>query len=291
MAYKVLLKRDTFIDTARGDRPVDFKLYYPADHDLERIPLILWSHGFGGNKDGAAFISRHLAANGYMVLHPTHLGTDSSLWEGKPGHPWDILRNYKVPRADTLHRFHDIPFVLDQFEGWAAEHPEIGSYLDLENIGMSGHSFGALGTQVMAGQLFPDENENLISLADDRLKSFLAYSPVPIGHLYQGEEQKIYSPIDGPILFMTGTEDNSPLDEFDYTHRLVIHDHARADKKFLHVLEGGDHMVYNGTRGKLGDNPMREQHEAEILDHALRFWDATLKNDAASKEHLESLKA
>lgn len=279
MAYKVLLKKDTLIDNARDGRKVDFKLYYPAEHDLQpgSAPLIIWSHGFGGNKDGAAFLSRYLAEQGYFVLHPTHHGTDSSLWEGKPGHPWDILRDYKVPRSASLDRFKDIPFLLDELECWAAQHPEIAQYIDLDNIGMSGHSFGALSTQVMAGQLFPDENEELITLADDRFKAFIAYSPVPIGHLYQGEEQKIYSSIDGPILFMTGTEDNSPLDEFGYEHRLVIHEHARAEEKHIHILQGGDHMVYNGTRGKLADNPLRDQHEAEIKSEALRFWDRYLK--------------
>lgn len=288
MGYKVLLKKGTLIDENRNGRGVDFKLYYPADHGLERIPLIIWSHGFGGNKDGAAFLSRHLAAQGYFVLHPTHHGTDSSIWEGKPGHPWDILREYKVPRADTLHRFNDIPFLLDVLPDWAATHDEIGSFIDFGNIGMSGHSFGALTTQVMAGQKFPDENGDLISMTDDRFKSFIAYSPVPIGHLYQGEEDQIYSPIRGPFFFMTGTQDHSPLEEFGYERRLVIHDLAQADDKYVHILDGGDHMVYNGTRGKLTENPMREQHEADIMKAALQFWDATLKDDAKAKEWLDA---
>ncbi|MCB1838937.1 MAG: hypothetical protein KDI61_01575, partial [Alphaproteobacteria bacterium] len=60
--YKVLMKRGVFTDAARGDREIPFKFYAPVDHDLDRYPLILWSHGFGGNADGAGFISRYLAS-------------------------------------------------------------------------------------------------------------------------------------------------------------------------------------------------------------------------------------
>lgn len=263
----VRLKRGALHDGARDNREVPYKIYYPETE--ESVPVIIWSHGFGGSMDGASFIARHLAGQGYMVFHPTHRGTDSSLWEGRPGHPWDILRDYKVPREDSLHRFKDIPFVVDQLPALAEEH---GIHIDINRLGMSGHSFGALTTQVIAGQLFPDENEELVSMDDDRFKAFIAYSPVPIGHLYHGEEDKIYAPIRGPILFATGTEDHSPLDEFGYERRLKIHELSEAEMKELHILDGGDHMVYNGTRGKLGNNPDRDKHETEILQVTTDFW-------------------
>ena len=112
--YKVLLKRGEFIDLSRDGRSIPYKIYYPVDHSLNKIPVIIWSHGFGGNRDGASFISRFLAAHGYIIIHITHIGTDSSLWEGKPGHAWDILREVKISRETTLNRMHDVPFVLDQ---------------------------------------------------------------------------------------------------------------------------------------------------------------------------------
>ena len=106
---KVLLKKDEFIDAARNDRAVPYKIYYPDLPAGERAPVIIWSHGFGGNRDGAAFLSRYLASYGYVVAHLTHIGTDSSLWEGKDGHPWDILRKTKVSRETTLDRFRPRP--------------------------------------------------------------------------------------------------------------------------------------------------------------------------------------
>ena len=286
--YKVLLKRGEFIDDARGGRAVPFKIYHPSEHDLETMPVIVWSHGFGGNRDGAAFISRYLASYGYTLVHITHDGTDSSLWEGKPGHPWDHLRKASVTRETTLNRFYDVPFVLDNIPGWAEENPEIGQYMDLSHFGMSGHSFGAMTTQVMAGQMFPDETGKLISLREPRISSGILYSPVPIRHLVAEEpEPHIYGPIDIPLLHMTGTDDASPLHDFGFERRLVVHQHSRHPEKYLQILEGGDHMVYNGTRGKLGNNDLREQHEAEIKIAALAFWDAQLKDDDKAREWLE----
>ena len=287
-SYKVLLKRGEFIDEAREGRTVPFKIYHPADYEGDKMPVILWSHGFGGNRDGAAFISRYLSSHGYTLVHMTHHGTDSSLWEGKPGHPWDILKKTSVTRETTLHRMRDVPFVIDQLPGWVSENPEVGQHMDLSRFGMSGHSFGAMTSQVMAGQMFPDENGKLISLREPRITAGILYSPVPIRHLVGEEpEPHIYGPIDIPLLHMTGTEDDSPIEGFGYERRLVVHEYSEHPEKYLQVLEGGDHMIYNGTRGKLGANDLREEHEAQIKTAALAFWDAQLKGDKAARDYLE----
>ena len=248
------------------------------------MPVIFWSHGFGGNANGAAFLSRFLAGQGYTLVHITHHGTDSSLWEGKEGHPWDILRKTSITRGTTLDRFLDVPFVLDQLPQWVKENPDVGRYMDLDNIGMSGHSFGAMTTQVMAGQMFPDESGKLVSMREDRFKAGVLYSPVPIRHLVNEEpEEYIYGPISIPMLHMTGTEDDSPLEGFGYKRRLVVAEHAEGAEQYLLVKNGGDHMVYNGTRGKLGDSDLRELHEEIIKMAALGFWDAQLKDDKKAR--------
>jgi len=279
--YKVLLKKGEFIDNTRDGRIIDYKLYHPSDHDLETMPLIIWSHGFGGNANGAAFLSRFLASQGYTLLHITHHGTDSSLWEGKEGHPWDILRKVKITRETTLDRFKDVPFVLDQLPNWIDENPDIGKFIDLGNVGMSGHSFGAMTTQVMAGQKFPNTDGALIRMFEPRFKAGILYSPVPIRHLLGQDttDTEVYGSIDLPLLHMTGTEDDSPLEGFGYEYRLAVHEHAGHSEQYLLVKDGGDHMVYNGTRGKLDNNALRELHEEQIKTTALAFWDAYLKDN------------
>lgn len=292
--HKVLLKKGELSDTNRN-RDVPYKIYYPdpaGDTADKNYPVIIWSHGFGGNRDGASFISRFVASHGYVIVHITHDGTDSSLWEGKPGHPWDILRKVKVPRETSLNRMYDVPFVIDQLESWVKDGHEIGAIMDLERLGMSGHSFGSMTTQVMAGMMFPKNTEgDLVSLREERFKAGILYSPVPIAHLSDAPPEELYGPIDLPLFYMTGTEDDSPIEHFGYKHRLIVMEHAGHPEKYLQVLEGGDHMVYNGTRGKLANNPLRDQHEAEIMAASLAFWDAQLKGSDEAREWLQSFLA
>ncbi len=286
--HNVLLKKGEFTDPARDDRIVPYKIYYPDMSANEKAPVIIWSHGFGGNRDGAAFLSRYVASYGYMLVHLTHIGTDSSLWENKKEHPWDVLRRTKVSREITLHRFKDVPFALDQLEHWVKTDQELGPLLDLAQIGMSGHSFGAMTTQAMAGQLIPDETETLIRMKEDRFKAGIAYSPVPIAHLTDAPPADLYGPIDIPLLHMTGTDDASPIEGFSYEHRLVVAEHAAHPEQYVLIKKDGDHMVYNGTKGKLTANPNRERHEDIVKVLSLAFWESKLCGDAAVQDWLRS---
>jgi dienelactone hydrolase len=288
---RVLLKRGDFMDAARG-RKIPYKIYYPSGEGLGKVPVIVWSHGYGGNRDGAGFISRYVASHGYVVVHVTHLGSDSSLWEGKPGHPWDILRKSPITREMTVERFKDIPVVLDALPAWTAEHPDAGAHMDLDTLGMSGHSFGAMTTQAMAGQKFPgdhgDDHGVLSDFREARFKAGIAYSPVPNRKLYgEAPEKYLYGPIAIPMFYMTGTKDDSPLEGFTYDQRVVVYEYSGHAEKYLMVLKDGDHMVYNGTRGKLEPNPLREKHEEILKMFSLAYWDAYLKGDAAAMAWLK----
>ncbi len=289
--HKVLIHKGAFVDEKRGGRAVPYKIYYPVAHSMGKVPVVIWSHGLGGSRDGAAFLTRFIASQGYVVVNIQHEGTDSGLWEGKDGHPWDIIRNTHIPRQASLDRFHDVPFVLDQLPKLAAEKPELGEHMDLDVIGMSGHSFGALTTQVAAGQLFPDQNDALTSIAEDRFKAGILYSFVPMGHLTDAPPEQLYSPMNIPLLFMTGTQDDSPVEFFDYTYRLPVFEYAGCPEKYLLVLEEGDHMVFAGSRGKLGENPRRHVQENIIKLLSLAFWDAYLKDDQAAKDWLSGASA
>ncbi len=205
--HAVKMVRGQMVDHSRGNRIIALKFYYPQNHTMTNLPLIVWSHGLGGSVDGAAFISRFLTSHGYCVLHVNHAGTDSSLWEGKPGHPWDIIKTTPIPRSMTLARFADVPFVLDHLDDFLKDHPEIAPHIDTKTIGMSGHSFGAMTTQILCGQQFPDEQGILQDYSDPRFLCGILYSPVPAFHLTGELPQRIYGAINRPLFHMTGTDD------------------------------------------------------------------------------------
>lgn len=286
--YKVLLKRGEFIDAARENRTVPYKIYYP-ENPQEKTPVVIWSHGFGGNRDGAGFIARYITSKGYTVVHLTHSGSDSSLWEGRKGHPWDVLRKTPINRTMALNRFRDVPFAVDQLQVWAKDNPDVGAAMDFSRLGMSGHSFGAMTSQAMAGELFQNEQGDLQSFADPRFKAFIFYSPAPIRKLtHENPEPHLYGPIAAPAFHMTGTQDDSPLEGFGYDRRLAVYDNSGSKEKYLLIFKDGDHMVYNGTRGQLGQNPLREVHEEIINTASLAFWEAYLRGDEMAKKWLIS---
>ncbi len=279
---RVLIDKGVFHDDAR-DRDVPYKVYYPDGAEEHSCPVIIWSHGLGGSRDGAGFISRFLAGQGYVLIHVQHAGTDSGLWEGKPGHPWDIMRTLTIAPEATRARYHDIPFVLDQLPSWAAENPA-GQVAAIAVLGMSGHSFGANTTQIMAGQRFGRGLEGE-DLRETRFRAGILYSPVP-SHNETAPRRDIYGAIGLPLFHMTGTDDQSPIEGFGYEKRLEVFENSGGPAQHLLVLQGGDHMVYNGSRGQLGENPLREVHESIIKAASLAYWDTYLKDDRAAKDWL-----
>lgn len=282
--HRVLIGRGVLSDPARDARAVPYKIYYPVAHSLVHLPVVIWSHGLGGSGDGAAFLGRFVASHGYVVVHPTHAGTDSSLWEGKPGHPWDVIRAATIPRAALWARYGDIPFLIDSLPALAQAHPEIGEHMNAEIVGLSGHSLGALTAQILAGQ-GPGPGWPAESLREARLRAAIAFSPIPGWEETPGDFAR-YRSIAIPMLHMTGTNDVSPLDGQGYAPRLDVFEGAGGPDQHLVVLEGADHMVFAGSRGQLGAYEGMAAHKERIKTLTLAFWDAYLKDDAAARAWL-----
>lgn len=260
MSQNFDLTKGEYIDDARAGRVVPVKFYVP--HEDGPHPLVLWSHGLGGTRDGAGFISRALVEIGIMVVHMQHDGTDDVLWRGKPGHPWDNIRATPLANETLIDRWLDVPFVLDRV---------LQSYaIDQTRIGFSGHSMGALTVQILCGQYWPDERGALRSYADPRIGHGLLYSPIP--SLSVDHPSAVFEHIDRPILHITGTNDVSPLSGYGYEERFRIFDNAVKSDRIMIVIEGADHMVFAGSRGQLASYPQIAEHEDLIRDLSIAYW-------------------
>jgi dienelactone hydrolase len=274
---RVLIERGEIADNDRDGRIVPYKIYYPEQNIPKPLPVIIWSHGLGGTQDGAGFIARFLASHGYIHMNIGHEGTNDSLWRGKPGHPWDNIRKAKIPWSDVINRYKDVPFILDRLENGEIMCP---IPMDLSHIGMSGHSFGALTTQIMAGQ--KTGNPEPLTLKDTRFAAGILYSPVPNNRLQLSNEQ-VYGDITLSLLHLTGTEDYSPLDGPIQHLRDSIYEYAGTKNNAMQmsvILDGADHMVFNGSRGQLPDYDGMDLHKDQIKIIALSWWDYFLKEDA-----------
>lgn len=128
------------------ERDVPIKIYLPASRDP--APVVLFSHGLGGTREGCVYLGRHWSARGYAAVFLQHPGSDDSVWKDKPL----LQRMAAMRRAASAQNFQlrvqDVAVVLDQLDKWDQErkHP-LNGRLDMERVGMSGHSFGAVTTQ------------------------------------------------------------------------------------------------------------------------------------------------
>lgn len=272
---------------ARRDRSVPYLIRYP-DGATGPVPVVIFSHGLGGSRRGAAYYGEHLASHGYVVVMVQHPGSDVSVWNGVRPDPGNVdqgllARAIADPRV-TLNRFFDIPFALDQLTLMNAADGPLKGRMDLTRIGMSGHSFGAVTTQAMAGQVYPGGR----SLPEPRFTAFLAMSP---SAARDGDNAAAFGSITRPFLSLTGTEDSFTVGAGQTPAEVV----AGRQQPFAHMsgpdmlvlLTGGDHMVFSG-RQEVGApaRPNDARHRQIILAAALAWWDAWLKDDPTALAYL-----
>ena len=176
LAISNVRKAETFDctvkDAIRG-REIPLRVYLPADR--HPAPVVLFSHGLGGSREGSAYLGEQWSARGYVVVVVQHPGSDDAVWRDAPPAERMAALKKAANLQNTLLRFGDIPAVLDQLERWnrASDSPLAGR-LDLKRTGMSGHSFGAVTTQGVSGQRTA---LGAASFTDARIKAAILMSP------------------------------------------------------------------------------------------------------------------
>ena len=156
-------------------REVPLKIYLPEREDT--APVVLLSHGLGGSREGCAYLAELWASRGFVVVAMQHVGSDDSVWKAER----PALRRSKLKRAANgqtfQDRMRDVPATLDQLEKWQLESGHfLERRLDLEKVGMGGHSYGAKTVQALAGQVFGPLGN---CYQDERIDAALALSPSP----------------------------------------------------------------------------------------------------------------
>jgi dienelactone hydrolase len=109
-------------------------------------PLIVFSHGFAGCGTQSTFLTRALAAAGYLVVAPRHAdawcGTFRPTWPEAPfWRPWEWTDAAYRDRRD------DIVAVLDAL----TRAPEFAGRIDWSRVGLMGHSLGGYTVLGLAG--------------------------------------------------------------------------------------------------------------------------------------------
>jgi predicted dienelactone hydrolase len=272
---------DCAVDDAKRGREIPLRVYLPADK--RPAPVVLFSHGLGGSREGSAYLGEHWSARGYVVVVVQHPGSDDSVWRDVPPAERVAAMKQAANVQNALLRFGDIPAVIDQLERWnRSSDSRLARRLDLKRIGMSGHSFGAVTTQGVSGQRTA---LGAASFTDTRIKAALLMSPSsPRNGI---DPKRAFGAVTIPWLLMTGTSDVALVGDQDVASRLAVFPALPPGGKYELVLNGAEHSAFS-DRALPGDREKRNpNHHRAILALSTAFWDAWLREDAGARAWLD----
>lgn len=260
-----------------GQRTLPLRLLLPATPDP--CPVVLFSHGLGGSCEGNDHFA-HWAARGYAVVYLQHPGSDVTLWQGVPRVQAALAMRRAANAENFQLRVTDVAVVLDALHAWQATPGHaLAGRLDLARIGMSGHSFGALTTQAVAGQRYAG-----LTLADPRIRAAIAFSPSPPR---RGDAGPAFATVTVPWLLMTGTHDEAFISGITTADRLRVFPALPPGAAYELVLDRAEHSAFT-DRALPGDRqPRNPNHHRAIQALSTAFWDAYLRADDQAQAWLD----
>ena len=291
----------TMRDEHRG-KSIECRVYYPEAG--AKLPLIIFSHGFGGDKTAFAAISEHVAAHGYVLIHPSHadgfgrsggqvggrrlpgLRRDADPAQGPPDRP--LLRSRRAggglvglldDPVKIEERVGDVTFLLDASDKLADTIPVLKDRVDTTRLGVGGHSFGAYTAMLIGGVTVDLGEKTARSFADKRVRCILPISAQGTGQ--QGLTRGSWDKLQLPMLTMTGSRDQGAAGQGPEWKQEPFQFSPPGDK-YLVLIEGANHFSFGGFRGRETDITRAVQATA------LAFWNAYLKEEDQARESLQS---
>lgn len=211
----IISNKQTFVinDPIRHrEYAVDF--YLPLTTKTN-IPTIIISHGLASDRSRFESVARHFASYGFAVAVPQHPGSDFQKFQ-------DLLIGKELDLFDPqefINRPLDVSQTLDYLE--ILNNNELDNRLNLDNVGIIGHSLGGYTAMVLAGspidfsRLKIDCNQNKFSVnpslflqcralelpqnvtnfKDDRINAIVLLNPINSSILGQSSIAKIDIPV------------------------------------------------------------------------------------------------
>ena len=209
-----------------------------------------------------------------------HAGSDASVWKNaKLGERRKRL--VAAASGKSLNdRVADVVATLDQLERWNQDHAKFKARFDLDKVGMSGHSFGAVTSQAVSGQSYGPLGQRS---TDKRIRCAMPLSPSPPSY---GSADHAFGEVAIPWLLMTGTDDQNPIGRGTAEDRRKVFE-GLPSKNMFHelVLYDAQHSAF-GDASRLRSRGRNPNHHKAIKAISTAFWDTWLKGDSAAKAWL-----
>ncbi len=308
---KFKFRQETFtLNDASRKRSFYVILYVPETWRTGKTPVVIISHGLGSRPEDFKNIAEQLASYGYVVAMPQHPGSDSqqkqALLNGLSREVFQV--------SEFIDRPKDASFVVDELE--RRNQTEFAGRLDLENVGIAGHSFGAYTALAVAGaevnldslrvdcdRSFSRLNVSLLlqcralsltgptyQFKDDRFKAVLVKNPVNSAIFGQKGLEKIQL----PLMITGGNYD--PATPF-VLEQVRAFTWLTTPNKYLGLAEGQAHVDISqldaGITQLLDAFPDLALAEAEVLDNygramVVAFFEVHIANNAQFSPYLTS---
>lgn len=244
-------------DDAR-QRPVAAKLYFPSVA-TGPVPLVVFSHGIGGSREGYTYLGKYWAANGIATLHLQHAGSDRGLWRGNPLTLVSRLQG-AASEAEATDRARDLRFALDHVLA-----DPVAAHLDPERIAAAGHSYGANTTLLVSGARVTRDGHAL-DFSDTRIRAAIVLSAPP----FYGEPDldAILQGVRIPTLHITAQDDDIRIPGFysGVDDRRAVFASTGSPHKALVVFKQGSHSIFTDRLGTGGTdlNPQVKEATREL---------------------------
>ena len=248
-----------------------------ADNTLERMPLVIISHGYPGNRYLMSHLAENLASKGYVVASIDHA---DSTYEDQAT-IWSTL--YHRPQ-DQLFVVNEISLLSNSNDSFLKQ------IVDTNRVGIVGYSMGGYGLLVNMGAGYSDAtagfaedlpatvaNRNAASnlgsesTADTRIKAGIAIAPCCMNRGMWNQEA--LGRISTPVMFMAGSIDETA----GYANgvRAVFDATVNSDRYLLTFQNAGHNAI--------APIPLPvEIHESEDQAGAFHYTDAVWDSTRSS---------
>ena len=280
------------VDAAR-DRKVPIRVQLPSAGGA--CPVIVISHGAGGDRDTHAGQAQDLVAHGYAVLSIEHVGSNRDRLTQQGLRAMKTIDAMTRDAGEVLGRPRDVSFALDRAAEWNASHAVLKGRLDLTRVGAMGHSFGAYTTMVVCGMrpaldwlappvapgkgLGPD-------FRDPRIACGVALSPQSPGEPFFLAES--FASLRAPLLGITGSKDGQQEGRSAAARKDGFALWAAGGHRFIWLSNArhNDFTSSSGATGRSLPSPTRDDAQPLVRAATRAFFDLHLKRDADAEKRL-----
>lgn len=251
------------IEDDQRQRDVVTRAYFPVGEGP--FPVIVFSHGMGGNKDVFGAISMHWASHGFVAIHPTHDDRGVGMTD----------RGMHPPEDKVRERVRDVTAVLDGLDQVEREVMALSGKLDRSRLAVGGHSYGSFTTMVTGGVTIDIGDEINADLGDSRVQCIVPISPSGRGDYGLGDRS--WNGLTIPMMVFVGTDDirNGRAEDWRTEPYLF----SPEGQKYLINITDATHGAYSGD-GAASDAP------AYVKAASVAFWDACLNGSATAHRYL-----